>query len=238
MHTDTVDGRPNVHEMVVIHRIFRRGFADLADLARRVPPGETAWAEAVAAHVEFMLNGLHHHHTSEDDYLWPLLLERTEPDAALVERMEAQHEAVAGHVARVRDLLPAWRKAPSGTELGDSLEALVGAVEPHLQEEETVIVPLVAEHVTTAEWRTLGDASFAKFTNDEKLIALGQMLDVATTAEAASFLQTLPWPVRVIWRVSGRRRYVRYMAAVNGQDRAGGRSRGATPGRRSGRPAA
>jgi iron-sulfur cluster repair protein YtfE (RIC family) len=99
--------------MVVIHRIFRRGFPSLADLVRRIPAHDTAWAGAVAAHAEFLLNGLHHHHTAEDELLWPRLLERTQPDALLVARMEDQHAVVAPHVARIRHLLPGWRAAPS-----------------------------------------------------------------------------------------------------------------------------
>ena len=67
MSATAVQEGPNTQEMVVIHRIFRRGFAQLADLARRVPAHDTAWAGAVAAHAEFLLNGLHHHHTAEDE---------------------------------------------------------------------------------------------------------------------------------------------------------------------------
>ena len=37
MSATAVQEVPNTQEMVVIHRIFRRGFAPLADLARRVP---------------------------------------------------------------------------------------------------------------------------------------------------------------------------------------------------------
>jgi hypothetical protein len=37
-----------------------------------------------------------------------------------------------------------------------------------------------------------GEAAFAKFSNDEKVIALGQVLDVATPNEAGTFLAKLP----------------------------------------------
>ena len=47
---------------------------------------------------------------------------------------------------------------------------------------------------------------FAKFSNEEKLIALGQMLDVASPEEATGFLTTLPLPIRLMWRLAGRRR--------------------------------
>jgi len=215
MSATAVQESPNTQEMVVIHRIFRRGFPKLADLARRVPAHDTAWAGAVAAHAEFLLNGLHHHHTAEDEHLWPLLLERTQPDALLVARMEDQHAVVATHVARIRHLLPGWRAAPSGSELAPGLDKLSIALAQHLDEEEAEILPLVRAHITVAEWQEMGDAAFAKFSNEEKLIALGQMLDVATPEEATGFLATLPLPIRLMWRLAGRRRYARYMETVS-----------------------
>src|SRR5688572_8605234 len=215
MSATAVQESPNTQEMVVIHRIFRRGFATLADLARRVPAHDTAWAGAVAAHAEFLLNGLHHHHTAEDELLWPRLLERTQPDAQLVARMEDQHAVVATHVARIRHLLPGWRAAPSGSELAAGFDDLGIALAEHLDEEEAAILPLVRAHITAAEWQDMGDAAFAKFSNGEKLIALGQMLDVASPEEAAGFLATLPLPIRLMWRLAGRRRYARYMETVS-----------------------
>lgn len=219
MSTRAVVNRPDTQEMVVIHRIFRKGFAQTSVLARRVPPRDKAWAAAVTTHVEFLLNGLHHHHSTEDEHLWPRLLERTQPDALLIDRMEDQHKVVAGHVEHVRELLAGWRVAPSGSELPEALDELRLALGQHLDEEEAEVLPLIREHISAVEWQELGDASFAKFTNSEKLIALGQMLDVASPEEAAGFFGKLPLPIRLMWRVVGRRRYDNYMKAVTGAGR-------------------
>lgn len=223
MRTAAVDAQPDTQDMVVIHRIFRRGFPMLAELARGVPERDTAWAASLGAHVDFLLNGLHHHHTAEDDHLWPRLLERTRPDGELVARMEQQHKVVAGHVEHVRRVLPGWRADPSGAELPDALDELALALAQHLDEEEAEILPLIRTHITVAEWQQLGDEAFAKFTDDEKLIALGQLLDVTSPDEAALFLGELPLFVRLMWALSGRRRYRRYMEKVSGADRRRGR---------------
>ncbi len=217
MDTQVIRERPDTHEMVVIHRIFRQGFATLAEAAHAVSPGDSARATAVARHAEFMLHGLHHHHTAEDTYLWPRLVQRAHTDAALVQRMSEQHEAVAQHVQNVYALLPAWRTAHGGRELGDSLRSLNAALEPHLDEEERAILPLVREYISVAEWQEAGDAAFAGFTNDEKLLALGQMLEVSTPEEAATFWHKLPLPVRLIWHLAGRRRYRRHIHLVTGK---------------------
>ena len=44
----------------------------------------------------------------EDLLLWPKLLERCTPDAALVHRMEEQHERVEHHTERLHTALGRW----------------------------------------------------------------------------------------------------------------------------------
>ena len=94
-HTNTTHDQPiDVHDMVVVHRVFRRELIDLSLLIRRVAPGDIDRAAVVAGHARLVLSGLHLHHTSEDDLLWPKLLERAAPSAELVQHMQAQHALV------------------------------------------------------------------------------------------------------------------------------------------------
>lgn len=53
------------------------------------------------------------HHTTEDDLIWPKLLDRAGLDAPLVEQMEEQHQQVDASVAEVRAAMPAWRSDPT-----------------------------------------------------------------------------------------------------------------------------
>ena len=99
-------------EMAVIHRIFRRGFPMIAELVRQTPAGATARSEPIAAHLDFLLNGLHNHHSGEDENLWPRLLERAAPQAELITRMEAQHELVAERSERVRTAVGGLARTP------------------------------------------------------------------------------------------------------------------------------
>ena len=87
--------RPDTHEMVIIHRAFRRESRLLAALIAAVPAGDTARARVLAAHFRWYQLGVHHHHTGEDELIWPLLLARVDLEADVVVRMEAQHERVA-----------------------------------------------------------------------------------------------------------------------------------------------
>jgi hemerythrin-like domain-containing protein len=218
MKSDAVtDAQPRTEEMAVIHRIFRRGFPQAADLVRRAPAGSRARSEPIAAHLDFLLNGLHAHHTTEDSNIWPRLLERAAPEAELVARMEKQHEVVAERAEQVRRQLETWRKAPTdGEKLATALDEFTAALVEHLDDEEAHVVPLIRAHITASEWNQFGQEAFEKFTNPEKLIATGVLEDVATAEEAEWFIGDLPLPIKLMWRFIGRRRYTRYKRELQG----------------------
>jgi hemerythrin-like domain-containing protein len=204
-------------EMALIHRLIRRGFdqAQEATLA----PDATERTGALVEYVGFHLDGLEAHHSTEDELLWPALHERVSMSDALIGRMEAQHADVHDAIETARRELAAWAAArtPSGAAaLSTALGDLSGALADHLAEEERDVVPLIAAHITQAEWDHAGKVAFSKFTPKQRFTAMGEMLAAATPTEAARMLAGLPTPVKVVWRVFGRRRYQRLMAEVNG----------------------
>src|SRR5262245_15210964 len=82
------DGR----EMAMVHRMFRRELLLAGDVVRHVACGDTRRAHMVAAHLRLINSTLHHHHSGEDQYVWPLL-ERRAPSqvSAYVLCVMAQH---------------------------------------------------------------------------------------------------------------------------------------------------
>src|SRR2546430_235463 len=67
---------------------------------------------------------------------------------------------------------------------------MLAELEAHLDEEERDVVPLIAAHLTKAEWAQVGKKAFDKFTPAQRFIAMGQMLEVARPAEAAAMTAT------------------------------------------------
>jgi iron-sulfur cluster repair protein YtfE (RIC family) len=207
----------DVHDMVVVHRAFRREFGLLPRLVRGVAAGDTRRAVVLAAHARMCLTALHHHHSGEDDLLWPKLLERAVPDTALVKRMEAQHERVHHALEALGPALERWeteaRPAVSEEVAGD-VEALCEALFEHLAEEERSILPIAARHVTQAEWDELGERGIAEMKKSEVPILFGMILEEATPQEAAEMLAKLPRPVRLIARFVFLPRYRRYVSRI------------------------
>ena len=207
----------DVHDMVVVHRAFRRELGALPALVRAVRPGDTARAAVVAGHARMLLKGLHLHHTSEDDLLWPKLLERAAPEAALVERMEAQHGEVDRYLGRLGPALDRWQAEarPAVTEeVASTAEALSAVLLVHLDEEEREILPLAARHISPAEWSQLGEHGVAAMSRSELPIMFGAVLEEATPEEAAHLVSSLPLVARLLLRPVLLPQYRRYARRV------------------------
>jgi hemerythrin-like domain-containing protein len=217
--TPTTD-RPWVHEMVIVHRVFRRELTILPRLVRQAGDGDTDRAATLAGALRLVLGGLHHHHTGEDVVLWPALLERAAPSTGLVETMQAQHEAVEGHMEHVEPLLQAWEASPTtarGAELADLLDRLAAGLVEHLDLEEREILPLAERHVTVAEWNSLGEQGVDEMDQKQLPIIFGAILEECTPDERRAMLAKVPLPVRLVLRTVGARQYRRYVTRVRGR---------------------
>ena len=215
--TTTVSEKPDINEMRVIHRVFRRELTALPGLVRRVPDGDEARTEIVGRHAQFVLAGLHIHHTGEDENLWPLLLERAKPSTELIETMQAQHMGVHTHVDRAQELLDTWRRRPSGRageELATEVEQLNEALFEHLDQEEREILPLAERFVSVEEWGRLGEHGRDSMSREELPIMFGAILEEADQGERAQMLALLPPPIRLLMRTVGARKYRRYISQV------------------------
>jgi iron-sulfur cluster repair protein YtfE (RIC family) len=209
----------DVHDMVVVHRGFRREFWLLPELVRAVPAGDTDRAAVLAAHARLVLTGLHLHHTAEDELLWPKLLDRAAPDAALVHRMEAQHERVEQHTERLTAALNRWEAEarPAVTEeVAATFDALRTALLEHLDEEEREILPLAARHLTQQEWDELGEHGVAGMRKKDLPIMFGAVAEEATPEERAALFAVVPLPVRLLLKTVFAWQYRRYVSRVRG----------------------
>ncbi|MFS8096161.1 hemerythrin domain-containing protein [Lentzea alba] len=195
-------------EMVVIHRWFKREFAQMPALVRGVAPSDHGNVRYVADFVEMMAGLLHHHHVGEDEMLWPRLLERVGGlDSELVQRMEKQHDVVGKALEQIDELLPQWRQradAATRDELADVLEGMSGPLIEHLGEEESKVLPLVSVYITQAEWDALGRNGASSMPKGAKgFDTIGMILQETTPQERAGFLRLLPAPVRLLHKLVG-----------------------------------
>ena len=123
--------------------------------ARHPTPAERA---ALAEHVDLVLDLLHHHHTGEDTGLWPLVRRRAPDLGSQLEMMEAEHVSVACAIVSTRTAARQYAAASDPSVARPLREALVdlsGVLLPHLDHEETEVMPRVMRALTDRDWSTL-----------------------------------------------------------------------------------
>lgn len=217
--TATLTTQPptDVHDMVVVHRVFRRELVALPALVRAVPDGDVDRAAAVADHVRLVLTGLHIHHTGEDAILWPLLRSRAGAADALIATMEAQHARVHEGIETALTQVEAWNAAGSvraGEDLATTLDDLRVDLLEHLDLEERDVLPLAARHLTAAEWQRVGEHGLDAMTRTQLPLMFGAILEDAGADERATIYAAVPVPIRLFLKTIGARRYRRYIARV------------------------
>ena len=214
----STEQRPYVHEMVVVHRLFRRESDLLPRIVRAIPEHDAEAVARTADAIARYVGGLHNHHAVEDELVWPKLWERV-GTAAYSQQMEKQHAAIDASLVAVGSTLGAWRASgarPEAEALADALDAHSGCLVEHLDDEEALALPQISEHLTVEEWNMVGARGLEGIPRNRLLLALGAILEDATPAEAAFFLGKVPLAGRLLWRISGRRQYAARVRVLRG----------------------
>ncbi|MGN6611303.1 MAG: hemerythrin domain-containing protein, partial [Angustibacter sp.] len=214
--TDLVD----TSDMTTVHRFLRREFRLLPGVIGRVDDGDVLRATTVADHVELLTSVLHHHHTAEDDCLWPLLLERV-PDelAPLVQLMEAQHHRVDELLQVIAAAVPPWRASAADGErdlLVGLLTELSAGLDEHMEAEEDHILPIAARTVSEAEWHAVGEAATAHHDKSIMPLLLGMIRYEGDPEVVAAMLAKAPRLVRLLAPALSGRAFRKHALAVHG----------------------
>src|SRR5687767_13837391 len=127
---------------MALRRDLERATAVLADATHPTPAQRAALAE----HVDLVLDLLHHHHTGEDTGLWPLVRRRAPDLGSQLDAMEAEHASVAGAIVSTRGAArqhAATTDPSAARRMREALVELGGVLLPHLDHEETEVMPRV-----------------------------------------------------------------------------------------------
>ncbi|WP_206305841.1 hemerythrin domain-containing protein [Actinacidiphila soli] len=208
----------DTHEMVLIHRVIRREFGQLPRLFRSAA-NDRARSKVIGAHAREMLDFLHTHHTGEDELLFPLLRKRTTLDPDLMDRMDAQHAQVDDTVTAVNAQLPVWTAtadAATGEKMAARIEATMPTLIDHLAEEEQKLLPVVSVTLTQSEWDALGKHGMSAIPLTRRLVILGHITEEADDAERQRFMQVIPAPARLAYKLIGHRQFTRETTTLRG----------------------
>jgi hypothetical protein len=131
--------------------------------------------------------------------------------------MEADHERVDELAAVLDPQLTRWAATAdraAGAELAATLTELRDIVLRHLDDEEREILPLAEQHLSVAEWDSMGEHGRDAMSARQLPLMFGAIVEDATPEEQTMMLAPLPAPVRLLLRTVGAWRYRRYISAV------------------------
>ncbi|WP_029113958.1 hemerythrin domain-containing protein [Mycobacterium sp. URHB0044] len=154
------DPEPDLLGISLAHRAMLTDVRRIAELVAAMGAGRTACAphraRAIARYVELLCESIHHHHSTEDQTLWPVigasagdrvdLSELTDDHAALEPRLDQLRSRAASFRLSGGDAKTAQLMA---AELNDLLTLLT----EHIAEEERDLFPVITEHVSVQDWQ-------------------------------------------------------------------------------------
>jgi hemerythrin-like domain-containing protein len=206
--------------MFAAHTIFRREFGLMPGLVRAVAAGDTHRSALVAEHVAIVSSILDHHHSGEDEYVWPRLRERCPQDcAALVDVMEDQHHAIHNGLLQVAQAREAWRNsAPADARdaLAGAIDRLLPVMNEHLALEEERVVPLIEKYVTQAEWAHVAQEGSAEVPPDKLPVMFGMFMYEAEPAVIDLAVAEMPSEVQPVIRDLAPKAYAAYAEELYG----------------------
>lgn len=209
--------RCDTDDMKLVHALLLLLFREAPALVRSVASAQPRRQVAVSAHIAMISGILHGHHRTEDTLLWDTLEQRAPSCAVHVALMRSQH----GEMSRLLEALDAdvasWA-ARGGVDDGTvehSLALVLELLEEHLGFEEDLILPVAQRSMSQKEWDRLGEASQKHTGKDVMFVQLGYLIESLPAEDRDAWVRAnLPWPIRAVWTVIGRRQYARYRAEM------------------------
>ena len=213
----------DVRDMIVVHTAMLREFRLAPAAVRRVPEDSTRRARAVARHLAFVCDMLHHHHQGEDDLLWPLLRDRVPASARpVLDEVEDQHAGIDATLSTVTAARHAWVHTPGDAQreaLAAALDQLYVLLKAHLDLEESAVLPLAASVLTESEWGAVGEAGAASMPKSALVLAIGMFAYEGDPAVLQAMLAHAPAIPRFVVPRIGPRVYARRAREVHGTPR-------------------
>jgi iron-sulfur cluster repair protein YtfE (RIC family) len=206
------EGPLDLNGMYMAHHAFRRDLSRFAAAARNTPVEEAEVWQALAVRWSQFGAILHHHHTTEDDVLWPQLLDVADAEGrATLEAMEAEHEQIDPLLESCATGFAAMARTPDAAirdRLADLAESARDTLSEHMRHEETGALPLVQELLGAEGWERVEKAAGSGKSLADLLFLVPWVADGLTREQLAVAFRSVGQPFRVLLALT-RGRYER-----------------------------
>ena len=183
--------------MRIVHNALRRDVARATSALTTWPYPNPTQRVAIAEHLQWMMEFLHRHHRVEDEGLYPLVRQRVPEAGRVLDVMDTDHQALASAIDRLTSSCRSYAQDPSArAEVAAALDDLATVMLPHLEREESEMMPIVAAAVSKAEWDAVEkDHAVTPLSRAELAFTAHWLFDGATNADRALIRSVVPRPV-------------------------------------------
>src|SRR5690349_10718030 len=133
---------PELLGFQITHRAMRADTRRLAELAAQLAEGrqvaDPARARAIAEFITTLNQGIHHHHTMEDEVLWPVL-ERSAGAEVDLRDLSDDHADLDPLLTEINSQAAAFASTGDAAALAKSLTRLADMLDEHIVEEERLL---------------------------------------------------------------------------------------------------
>lgn len=209
--------------LMAMHKAMRADSQRLIAAAAALPDGDTDAAAALGRAFAAIVGLIHDHHWTEDDVMYPFLLDRVttfEHDAIRLENDHVELDAAMARInARFRLLahqLSAALWQDTRSHLLDEAAAFNRVLVDHLDREEDLVIPPFESMISEAEQHTLQKEEATLATYRHMRLAVPWVLANATPEEEKYLRTTAPRLLGVIQDRVWEPQFVRLMAPLYG----------------------
>jgi hypothetical protein len=205
-------GPADMTMMYVMHHAFRRDLDRFVAAVAATPVEDRAAWTALATRWDRFFTILHHHHSLEDQYIWPFLMERADAaEREVLEAMEEEHEQIDPLLTAVAEGFAALAgdRVPAGAEdLRAGLKVRVSATRDllarHLRHEETEAIAVLQRCTTAEEWKGLTDQIESSKIALPLPFVVGWCAEGIPARERDEIFRTAGLPFKVLWLLTRR----------------------------------
>jgi hypothetical protein len=211
--TATPDAAPTIPADLVGYRAVHRALRDAAHAMAAVGPRLCAapgtQVRAFQRYWKGYAGEVHAHHTTEDDVVFPALVERAPEIGALLGGLDADHHHLDVLMVEIEAAIARVVDGMDSTRLGGLLRELADHMDTHLGVEDREILPLIPQHFSQEEYDALEQKALEEIGFGAQALFTLPFIEAAVTPEErAAMLGGAPLPVKVILAL-GRRRFRR-----------------------------
>jgi hypothetical protein len=200
-----------------IHRFFLWAYHEAPGLVRSAGAGDISRASYVGEVLGNFDKVLHVHHEGEDLLMYPQLAERAPACGLHIAQMLEQHRQVTQRLEGIQPIRLRWMEtaaAEAGGELARRYEDLSAVLKVHLRREVTEVMPAVDRVMDEKEMNGVGQHGIERFDKKFMVAYLGMVLATNPPADRKELFKEIPPPVRLAYRLVGRRMYRRQYSTL------------------------